>query len=59
MAANNDLTPKQQKLDVNNDGKITGDDLKKVRDGELNEEGSVIRTSSLSAVLSRLERNKI
>jgi hypothetical protein len=29
------LTEKQKKLDINQDGKIDGDDLKKVREGEL------------------------
>lgn len=29
------LTPKQKKLDINQDGKIDGEDLKKVRQGEL------------------------
>jgi hypothetical protein len=30
-----ELTPKQEKLDVNEDGKIDGEDLKDVRDGKL------------------------
>ncbi len=29
-----DLTPKQKQLDVNKDGKISGDDLKKIREGK-------------------------
>ena len=29
-----ELTPKQEQLDVNNDGKISGDDLKNIREGK-------------------------
>ena len=34
LSATCELTPKQKKLDVNKDGKISGDDLKKIRDGK-------------------------
>jgi hypothetical protein len=35
---NEELTKKQQKLDIDNNGEIDSTDLEKVRDGELNEE---------------------
>lgn len=53
-----DLTPRQRKLDVNNDGKITSDDLKRVREGELNEEHSSRGSTVLGSVLARLERHR-
>lgn len=36
LVATDELTNKQKKLDINEDGKIDGQDLKKVRQGELN-----------------------
>lgn len=34
LSAADELTPKQEQLDVNKDGKISGDDLKKIREGK-------------------------
>ena len=38
-AADKKLTPKQKKLDINKNGKIDAEDLKKVRDGKLADKG--------------------
>jgi hypothetical protein len=34
LEAADELTPKQKKIDLNNNGKIDGDDLKRLREGE-------------------------
>jgi hypothetical protein len=38
LLAADELTPKQKQLDINGDGKISSDDLKRLREGEKPEE---------------------
>lgn len=44
------LTPKQEKLDLNDNGKIDSEDLKGIRSGET----KVVEKSSVRVILARL-----
>lgn len=52
-ATPDELTPKQKQLDVNGDGKISGDDLSKLRKGEKPQEASTV-TASWQAELAKI-----